>query len=217
MKNGFVLFVGIFLTLAFSWGILLFLNATHPAYGQLGPHVDEMTNAYYPSPTLGWAEGGRAVYQSLGCVACHTQQVRRPDFGSDFERGWGNRQSVSRDYIGQERVFLGSMRIGPDLRNVGDREIPEEWSHLTWEQYHHVHLYDPRATSAGSVMPSFAFLYEKRPVVGERSAKALPLNVEEGYEIVPTRRAEELVHYLRSLSLDYELPESAPAPSKATE
>src|SRR5690625_4604501 len=217
MRNGFVLIIGVFLTLLFSWGVLIFLNATHPSYGELTPHVDEITNAYYPASTLGWAEHGRAVYQSLGCVACHTQQVRRPDFGSDHERGWGDRQSVSRDYIGQERVLLGSIRIGPDLRNIGDREVPEEWSHLTWEQYHHIHLYNPRLIEKDSRMPSFGYLYEKRRIVGEGSARALPLQVEEGYEIVPTRRADALVHYLQSLRLGYELPEVAFAPSNARE
>lgn len=217
MKNGLVLFTGIFLTLAFSWGILIFLNATHPSYGELEPYVDEITGAYYPVPALGWPERGREVYAEMGCVACHTQQVRRPSFGSDAERGWGERQSVARDYVGQERVHLGSLRVGPDLRNVGDREVPEEWDYLSWEQYHHLHLYDPRATVEGSVMPSFSFLYEKRPIVGDPSANALPLEVEPGYEVVPTRRADALVHYLKSLSLDYELPEAVPAVNESTE
>ena len=62
----------------------------------------------------------------------------------------------------------------------------------------------------GSIMPSFAFLYEKQEIGGKPSDKALPLEgVEEGYEIVPSRRAEALVAYLKSLRLDYALPEAA--------
>lgn len=209
MKNGFILFAGAFLTLAFSWGVLIFFNANHPSYGRLMPTEDEMTGEYVPYATAGTAERGRQVYTQMGCVACHTQQVRRPGFGSDAERGWGPRQSVGRDYVGNARVHLGTIRIGPDLRDVGQREVPEEWSHLDWEQYQHLHLYDPRLVEEASVMPSFSFLYEKRPVRGEKSPRALPLQVEPGYEIVPTAKAEALVSYLRSLRLDYNLPEAA--------
>lgn len=211
MKNGLIIFAGIFVTLAFSWALLIFFNATHPEYGYLQPHEDEMTGAYRPAPTAGLTERGREVYAEMGCVSCHTQVVRRPGFGADTERGWGDRQSVARDYIGHKQVHLGSNRVGPDLRNVGDRGIPEEWSELTWQQYHHLHLYDPRSVAEGSLMPAFSFLYETQEIVGEPSPRALPLRAEPGYEIVPTDRAIALVAYLRSLSLDYELPEAVPA------
>jgi cytochrome c oxidase cbb3-type subunit II len=211
MKNGLILFAGIFLTLAFSWVLLILFNATHPLYGQLEPHQDDATGEFVPAPTAGLAERGRVVYADLGCVACHTQQVRRPNFGSDAQRGWGDRQSVARDYVGQESVHLGAIRVGPDLRNVGERELPQAWANLSWEQYHHLHLYDPRATVEGSVMPSFSFLYETRRIVGQPSARALPIRVQPGYEVVPTERAIALVAYLRSLRLDYDLPEAVPA------
>lgn len=209
MKNGLLLFAGIFAALFFSVVILIFVNANHPLYGRLEPHVDEITNARHPAPFTGLAERGRAVYAEMGCAACHTQQVRRPSFGADADRGWGDRQSVARDYVGMHQVSLGNLRIGPDLRNVGEREVPEEWSQLAWEQYHHLHLYDPRAVVDGSVMPSFKFLYEKRPVVGEASPDALPIRTEPGYEVVPTDEARALVYYLQRLKLDYDLPETA--------
>ena len=63
-------------------------------------------------------------------------------------------------------------------------------------------------------MPPYAFLYEKRLIAqnGEPSAKALKLPSafapDEGYEIVPTQRAEALVAYMQSLKLDYSLPEA---------
>lgn len=209
MKNGLVIVTGAFLTLAFSWAVLILLNANHPLYGQLEPHEDELTGEFVPSPTAGIAERGREIFVEMGCVACHTQQVRRPGFGGDAERGWGERQSVGRDYVGQRNVHLGTLRIGPDLRNVGQREVPEEWGHLTWDQYHFLHLYDPRIVVPGSVMPSFPFLFEERRFSGERSPQALPLrNLPEGHEVVPTRRAKALAAYLRSLRLDYNLPEA---------
>jgi cytochrome c oxidase cbb3-type subunit 2 len=64
---------------------------------------------------------GRAVYISLGCVSCHTQQVRPAGQGSDIARGYGTRPSVARDYSQQAQVLLGDRRIGPDLANYGAR------------------------------------------------------------------------------------------------
>lgn len=209
MRNGFAIVTGVFLTLAFSWGVLVYLNATHPQYGALGPVEDETTGEFIPSPAGGIAERGRRVYVEMGCASCHTQQVRRPGFGADAERGWGDRQSVARDYVGHPAVQLGENRIGPDLRTIGEREVPEKWTSLGWETYHHLHLYNPRSVVDRSVMPPFAFLYEKREIVGDPSPDALPLEVEEGYEIVPTRDAHDLVGYLRRLRLDYDLPEAA--------
>ena len=62
------------------------------------------------------------VYRDLGCVACHTQQVRRPSFGNDQAQGWGERQSVARDYIHQSYPQLGAARIGQDLTNLAGRK-----------------------------------------------------------------------------------------------
>ena len=92
--------------------------------------------------------------------------------------------------------------------------------------WHHRHLYDPRSVNGYSIMPSFRFLYEKRKVVGERSADAIQFNgvgePEEGYEVVPTYDAHALVAYLMSLDQSHELtevksttPTSPPAPGKA--
>lgn len=207
MKNGFFLFLGIFAVVFLTWFVLIGLNVTH--YGGLQPHDDDVVpGEFAPWPTVGLAGRGEEVYASMGCVACHTQRVRRPGFGADAQRGWGDRQSVARDYIGQRNVMLGGIRMGPDLRNIGERPVPEEWDDLTWEQYQHLHLFDPRMVVEGSLMPSFSFLYEKRKIVGEQSRKALPLKVEDGYEIVPNDKAIALVAYLRSLRLDYALPET---------
>lgn len=77
-----------------------------------------------------------------------------------------------------------------------------------------------------SNMPAYHFLYEERPISGERSADALKLtgtNVpSEGWEIVPTYDAKCLVAYLMSLDQSHELkeakltsaPASSPAPAK---
>jgi cytochrome c oxidase cbb3-type subunit 2 len=64
---------------------------------------------------------GREVYIREGCYYCHTQQVRDPQNSSDLERGWGMRRSVARDYIYENPPLLGSVRIGPDLANIGSK------------------------------------------------------------------------------------------------
>lgn len=219
MRNLPFLFFGIFAALAASWtGLVL---ASHLQLGNLEP----MTETYAvaedgqsvleevpaageprnPQEPVGLAQQGKLVYQDLGCIYCHSQQVRRQGFGADFERGWGNRATVPRDYVLQKRVLLGTMRTGPDLKTVGQRLPDANW--------HHIHLYDPQTVSEGSIMPPFRFLYEQRkigPQGPSPNALSLPpaFAPPEGYEIVPTPRAEALVAYLMSLRLTYSLPEA---------
>lgn len=226
MKNLPLLFCGIFFALAFSFcGLILSSNIQ---LGSLTPitetlvasdtEVDEngtplMVMAegepLFPQAPVGLAQQGKAEYISLGCMYCHTQQVRRAGFGADSERGWGPRQTVARDYIQQERVLLGTMRTGPDLAHLGGRyagDSGRDWNHL--------HLYNPQIVSEGSSMPPFAFLYNVREIVGAPSAQALkfPPNSkyapDAGYEVIPTRRANALVEYLLSLKINYSLPEA---------
>ena len=204
MNNGPLIFFGIFFSLAFSWLGLVVANNLDANFGGLGPYMDEATGLALPQQMPGIARQGQRVYQDLGCASCHTQQVRREGFGGDVERGWGTRQSVARDYIHQSRVMVGSLRIGPDLMNVGDRIPLAEW--------HHQQLYDPQINTPGSTMPPHAFLYETRRSMGTPSSNRIPLTgahaPPEGYEVVPTRRAEVLVAYLLSLKTSYDLPES---------
>lgn len=207
MNRAPLLFLGIFFALAFSWTGIVLVNQI--GYGDLTPVYDENDNIAYPQALPGIAQQGRLVYQDLGCMYCHTQQVRRPGFGADIERNWGERQSVARDYIREPRVFLGSMRTGPDLRNIGARFVGE--GGYNW---HMQHLYDPQITSEGSNMPPFKFLFETRKIVGEPSVNAIThllpekYQPEAGYEIVPTKRAESLVAYLLSLKDTYAYPET---------
>ena len=81
-----------------------------------------------PIPCLlsGMVVRGARVYAANGCVYCHSQQVRPEYGGSDIERHWGERRSAPRDYIFEPIVFLGKMRIGPDLANVGHQPAVEE-------------------------------------------------------------------------------------------
>ncbi|MEM9226702.1 MAG: cbb3-type cytochrome c oxidase subunit II [Verrucomicrobiota bacterium] len=232
MKNLPLLFFGIFFMLALSWtGLILssviqygglqpvteFVN--HPGTGDQipgafieidgswVPGLNQPDEETFPKAIPGIAQQGKLIYQDQGCLYCHSQQVRRKGYGADFERGWGDRQTVPRDYILQERVLLGTSRTGPDLMSIGMRQPSAEW--------HHLHLFNPQITSPGSIMPPFRYLYEVQKIGEAPSPDALKIPDDfpqdqppAGYEIVPTQRAKNLVAYLLSLKLNYELPES---------
>jgi cytochrome c oxidase cbb3-type subunit 2 len=119
MKNLNSLLAGIFLAVAFPFGTLVISSQVQ--LGSLGPAPAEEGGPLFPSREPGLAIQGRAVYVSLGCVSCHTQQVRPAGQGSDIARGYGVRTSVARDYVQQKPVLLGERRIGPDLANYGAR------------------------------------------------------------------------------------------------
>ncbi len=121
--------------------------------------------------------------------------------GPDISRGWGLRHSVAEDFLYDNPVQLGSVRVGPDLADVG-RRMPDVNQML-------IHLYAPQ-TVKGSLMPPFRYLFETRKKVnGEFSPDALNLPKEfapaEGYEVVPTDDVKKLVAYLLSLHADVPL------------
>lgn len=201
MRNGPLFFLGLFAALTFSWaGIVL---GSHAQLGHLAPYFDENEAKAFPERTPGLAARGQLVYEDLGCASCHTQQIRRPGFGSDKLRGWGDRQSVARDYIHQTRVQLGESRLGPDLTNLASRKPPYDAEDLFKMLY-----------EGSSGMPSYRFLFENRPVIGQTSQHALKISGAQaaavGNEIVPTHRAEALVAYMLSLNNAYEYPEARP-------
>jgi cytochrome c oxidase cbb3-type subunit 2 len=213
MKNLPILFCGILLSLAFSlMGLVLSSNIQLGGLAQTTETLDELGNpiagdTLFPAKMPGAAQQGEAVYADLGCVTCHTQQVRRAGYGADIEREWGKRGTVARDYVTQGRVLIGSKRVGPDLKTIGERQEDANW--------HHLHLYNPKITSEGkSTMPQYAFLYETRAIEGTAAAQALQFDAGSdhapaaGHEVVPTQRAEALVEYLLSLKLNYSLPEA---------
>lgn len=216
MRNGLVLFLGVFATLALSWAGLLL--TAHRQIGGLGQFKDPADEILYPQPFSGLADQGRLVYQDLGCVTCHTQQVRHEGFGADIARKWGERGSYARDFIRDQSVLIGQNRLGPDLRNVGAR-IPEA-------DYFYQLLYAPESTIGGAPiahgMPAHAFLFDVHPVAGRQpSTHALPSKFAPGagLEVVPTARAVALVAYLQSLKDTYDYPtersRNTPAPKEA--
>jgi len=126
MKGLAPLFLGIFGTFAFSWvGLTVLPNWQ---IGHLNPQSDEEGTDIYPQPQSGMFERGARVYAANGCIYCHSQQVRADYAADDIERGWGNRRSAPRDYIFERPVFLGKMRMGQDIANIGARAPAEQAS-----------------------------------------------------------------------------------------
>src|SRR5215831_12668024 len=125
MKGLAPLFIGIFGTFAFSWvGLTVIPNWQ---IGHLNPQSDEDGTDIYPMPQSGMVARGARVYAANGCIYCHSEQVRAVYAGADVERKWGDRRSAPRDYIFERPVFLGKMRMGQDLANIGARApAPEE-------------------------------------------------------------------------------------------
>ena len=83
---------------------------------------------------------------------------------------------------------------------MGSRQPSEEW--------HHLHLYDPRLLVDWSIMPRHAFLYQKTK--GEKPEdNALKVPETEDEWIIPSEEADALVAYLLALKRDAEPPEPA--------
>jgi cytochrome c oxidase cbb3-type subunit 2 len=96
-----------------------------------------------PYPALQLA--GRDVYVREGCYGCHSQMVRTLRF--ETER-YGH-YSMAGESVYDRPFQWGSKRTGPDLARVGGR-YSDDW--------HRVHMVDPRAVVPESNMPGFPWL-----------------------------------------------------------
>lgn len=92
---------------------------------------------------------GRDIYIREGCYNCHSQMIR--PFRAETER-YGH-YSVAGEFVYDRPFQWGSKRTGPDLARVGGR-YSDEW--------HRVHLINPRDVVPESNMPAFPWL--ERPV-----------------------------------------------------
>ena len=191
-----VIFLGAVATVLFAFFVLVFM----PHLQLLSVEPPAGLKAYDDS-----ALAGRQVYVSLGCLYCHSQQVRTQSFGSDAARGWG-RASYPEDYAYDFPHLLGTMRTGPDLMNIGLRQPSRAW--------HYAHLYAPRVMTPGSVMPAFPFLFavKNQAEMGDEIVD-LPAGVgPAGKVVVALPKARALVGYLLGLKHDYPAgPDAAPA------
>jgi len=96
-----------------------------------------------PYPALNLA--GRDVYIREGCYVCHSQMIR--PFRSETER-YGP-YSLAGESVYDHPFQFGSKRTGPDLARVGGR-YSDDW--------HRVHLLNPRDVVPESNMPRFPWL-----------------------------------------------------------
>ena len=102
---------------------------------------------------------GRNIYVREGCYNCHSQMIR--PFRAETER-YGH-YSVAGEFVYDHPFQWGSKRTGPDLARVGGR-YSDEW--------HRLHLNNPRDLVPESNMPSYAFL-AKAPAPSEDIEKHL--------------------------------------------
>ena len=132
-------------------GLLIGLVAIAVSFGGLAEIVPLMYQAeaieplpgVEPYPALELA--GRDVYVREGCYNCHTQMIRTLRFESER---YGH-YSLAGESVYDRPHQWGSKRTGPDLARVGGR-YSDDW--------HRVHLVDPRAVVPESNMPSFPWL-----------------------------------------------------------
>lgn len=90
---------------------------------------------------------GRDIYVREGCYLCHSQMIR--PFRAETER-YGH-YSVAGEFVYDHPFQWGSKRTGPDLARVGGR-YSDDW--------HRVHLMNPRDVVPESNMSSFPWLAE---------------------------------------------------------
>ncbi len=97
---------------------------------------------------------GRDLYIREGCVSCHSQMIR--PFRHEVERyRKDGGYSKSGEYVYDHPFLWGSKRTGPDLMGVGGK-YNDNW--------HFNHMWDPQSTSTGSIMPSYKWLFQNKPM-----------------------------------------------------
>jgi len=90
---------------------------------------------------------GRDIYIREGCNNCHSQMIR--PLRAETER-YGH-YSVAGEFVYDHPFLWGSKRTGPDLARVGGR-YSDDW--------HRLHLFNPRDVVPESNMPSYPWLFE---------------------------------------------------------
>jgi len=89
---------------------------------------------------------GRDIYTREGCYNCHSQMIR----ALQAETLRYGHYSMAGEFVYDHPFQWGSKRTGPDLHRVGGK-YPDSW--------HFLHMKDPRATSPGSIMPAYPWMY----------------------------------------------------------
>ena len=134
-------------------GVLIVLSIVVVLWGGLAQIVPLFFQKSTTEPVAGLEPytplelAGRDIYIREGCVGCHSQMIR--PFRAETER-YGH-YSVAGEFIYDRPFLWGSKRTGPDLHRVGGR-YSDDW--------HRVHLINPRDVVPESIMPSYPWLEE---------------------------------------------------------
>jgi cytochrome c oxidase cbb3-type subunit II len=134
-------------------GLMAVLVAIVISFGGLAEIVPLMYQAETIKPLPGVTPypplqlAGRDVYIREGCYNCHSQMIRTLRF--ETER-YGH-YSLAGESVYDRPFQWGSKRTGPDLARVGGR-YSDDW--------HRVHLMNPRDVVPESNMPAYAWLAE---------------------------------------------------------
>jgi len=155
---------------------------------------------------------GRDIYIREGCYNCHSQMIR--PFRAETER-YGH-YSVAGEYVYDHPFQWGSKRTGPDLARVGGRYS---------DQWHRIHLLNPRDVVPESNMPSFSWL-DRPAKVDDIEAKmtalrkvGVPYSDEEikgaRKELEGKTELEAVIAYLQGLGTALNAGKPAPAPAAA--
>ena len=152
-------------------GLMAVLIAVAVSFGGLAEIVPLMHQAETITPLPGVKPyaplqlAGRDIYVREGCYNCHSQMVRTLRF--ETER-YGH-YSLAGESVYDRPHQWGSKRTGPDLARVGGR-YSDDW--------HRVHLDNPRDVVPLSNMPSYPWLAETpvdidATIAGMKALKAL--------------------------------------------
>jgi cytochrome c oxidase cbb3-type subunit 2 len=145
-------------------GLMGILIAVVVSFGGLAEIVPLMLSRTATEPLEGMQPytasqlEGRDIYIREGCYNCHSQMVR--PFRAETER-YGH-YSVAGETVWDHPFQFGSKRTGPDLARVGGR-YSDEW--------HRVHLMNPRDVVPESNMPSYPWLAENIVDAGATAGK----------------------------------------------
>lgn len=132
-------------------GLLIVLTLVACSFGGLAEIVPLMFQKETTTPIEGLKPvgalqlEGRDVYIREGCNVCHSQMIR--PFRAETER-YGH-YSVAGESVYEHPFLWGSKRTGPDLARVGGK-YSDDW--------HRVHLNNPRDVVPESNMPGFPWL-----------------------------------------------------------
>jgi cytochrome c oxidase cbb3-type subunit 2 len=186
-------------------GLLGVLTAVAISFGGLAEIVPLYFSGQVTEPAPGvepygaLALEGRDIYIREGCYVCHSQMIR--PFRSETER-YGH-YSLAGESVYDHPFQFGSKRTGPDLARVGGR-YSDEW--------HRIHLINPRDLVPESNMPGFPWL-DERMLDGEDTAAKMralrtvgvPYTDEQiaaaGGEVAGKTEMQALIAYLQGLGL----------------